>query len=107
MARSGPLSATARTAIPFQKPSKVRLKGDKLRRLAEDIWEREGGMCAICGAPVDRGAKPHHEPPKSHGGQDIPEHNILLCYECHYIRHFTGEGRIIQGKCVDYLRRHQ
>ena len=53
------------------KTKKVILTGKKQRLLHEEVYQRDGGCCAICGAPVPEGVKAHHEPPKSQGGQDI------------------------------------
>lgn len=84
------------------KTKKVILTGKKQRELHAEVYAREGGCCAICGAPVPEGAKAHHEPPKSHGGQDIKENLVLLCQECHMQRHFSAP-REYKAKCKGYL----
>lgn len=84
------------------KTKKVILTGKKQRLLHEEVYQRDGGCCAICGAPVPEGVKAHHEPPKSHGGQDIKENLIMLCPECHAQRHFNAP-REYKAKCREYL----
>lgn len=85
------------------KTKKVILTGKKQRLLHEEVYQRDGGCCAICGAPVPEGVKAHHEPPKSHGGQDIKENLITLCHECHAQRHFNAP-REYKAKCREYLK---
>lgn len=84
------------------KTKKVILTGKKQRLLHEEVYQRDGGCCAICGAPVPEGVKAHHEPPKSQGGQDIKENLIMLCQECHAQRHFNAP-REHKAKCREYL----
>ena len=85
------------------KTKKVILTGKKQRLLHEEVYQRDGGCCAICGAPVPEGVKAHHEPPKNHGGQDIKENLIMLCQDCHAQRHFNAP-REYKAKCKEYLK---
>lgn len=85
------------------KTKKVILTGKKQRLLHEEVYQRDGGCCAICGAPVPEGVKAHHEPPKSQGGQDIKENLIVLCQNCHAQRHFNAP-REYKAKCKEYLK---
>lgn len=86
----------------MMKAKRIILTGKKQRELHAQVYERDGGCCAICGAPVPEGVKAHHEPPKSHGGQDIPENLIVLCQHCHMQRHFNAP-REYKAKCREYL----
>ena len=86
------------------KTKKVILTGKKQRLLHEEVYRRDGCCCAICGAPLPEGVKAHHEPPKSHGGQDIPENLIMLCQNCHAQRQFNAP-REYKAKCQSYLGR--
>lgn len=86
----------------FPKASNIRLKGEKLKKLNESIMKRDNHCCAICGQFVEAGVKAHHEPPRSKGGQDIPENMITLCYKCHGQRHF-GEVKKYEAMCKNYL----
>lgn len=70
------------------KTKKVILTGKKQRLLHEEVYQRDGGCCAICGAPVPEGVKAHHEPPKSQ--------------DCHAQRHFNAP-REYKAKCREYL----
>lgn len=85
------------------KTKKVILTGKKQRLLHEEVYQRDGGCCAICCAPVPEGVKAHHEPPKSQGGQDIKENLIMLCQDCHAQRHFNAP-REYKAKCKEYLK---
>lgn len=84
------------------KQKKVILTGKKQRLLHEQVYNRDGCCCALCGAPLPEGVKAHHEPPKSQGGQDIAENLIVLCGECHAQRHFNNP-REYKAKCREYL----
>lgn len=88
----------------FPKTKAVRLTGKKQKELHAEVYKRDGGCCAICGAPLPEGVKAHHEPPKSHGGQDIKKNLVLLCQECHMQRHFSAP-REYKAKCQSYLGR--
>ena len=46
----------------MMKTKKVKLYGEKLRKLNTAIHERDGNCCIICGRYVDPGEKFHHEP---------------------------------------------
>lgn len=85
------------------KHKQVRLKGKAMLALVKTVYERDQHRCVNCGKYVYEGHKPHHEPPKSHGGQDVLENMVLLCYDCHYKRHNTADGREIADKCLRYL----
>ena len=82
-----------------------RLHGKALRRLYEEVRDREGECCALCGLYVPEGQVPHHEVPKSQGGTDTLDGMLLLCYDCHQSRHFDGnKGQKIRRQCEKYLR---
>lgn len=86
----------------FPKKNKIILKGVKQKKLHEAVWRRDNCCCALCGQFIEAGVKAHHEPPRSHGGQDIEENLITLCNGCHYQRHF-GAVREYKEKCENYL----
>jgi hypothetical protein len=45
-----------------------------------DVWERQGGVCAICGEPLDESAyEAHHMRRVKDGGSDAAENMVLLC----------------------------
>lgn len=84
---------------------KIRLKGKALKKLNNDIHERDGDTCIIkgCGRFVLPDAKFHHEP----GGadkQDRKECAALLCDECHHERHFGKDSQRIKIECEAYLK---
>lgn len=57
---------------------------------ANELWERDGGGCSICGRTVDFSCKfPHpdspsvdHVIPLSRGGANVPENLALACLGC-------------------------
>lgn len=83
----------------MSKTKRIRLKGTALRKLCEQVYERDNGLCINCSSYVEQGVKPHHEPLKSQGGQDRLEDMALLCNKCHYLRHNAAEG-VEMGKRV-------
>ncbi len=89
----------------FPKAGNVRLAGDLLRRLVMQIWDRDDGLCVVCGRWVEEGTKPHHEPPKSQGGQDREEDLFMLCDGCHYERHHGRKGQDIKSRVLEVRSR--
>lgn len=87
----------------FPKTKKIRLTGKAQKELVEAVYKRDNHCCIVCGRWVEEGHKYHHEPAKSHGGQDIIEHAALLCEGCHYKRHHGPEGYLIKETVENYL----
>ena len=44
------------------------------------VYDRDGGLCVICGKP---GSPDAHFVPRSKGGLGIKENIVTLCRECH------------------------
>ena len=87
----------------FQKQKRVKLYGQKLKKLNQDIFERDNHRCIVCGKYVNDSHKFHHEP----CGQDKSDEmrgGVVLCDDCHYARHNTDKLKEIKTKCEDYLR---
>lgn len=80
---------------------RVRLKGKALAKLNSDIYERDGGVCIICGRFVMYGTKFHHEPCGINKSDEI-EKGVVLCNDCHYKRHFVAVKEY-RGKIESYL----
>ena len=89
----------------FPKYKSVRLVGEALRRLVMRVWDRDEGLCVVCGRWVEEGTKPHHEPPKSQGGEDIEGDLLLLCDFCHYERHHGRRSREVKEEILEVKRR--
>lgn len=89
----------------FPKKKKIRLTGKAQQKLVDDVYKRDGHCCVVCGRWVEKGHKYHHEPPKSHGGQDIIEHAALLCDLCHFIRHNGPNSNEIKEAVESYLNK--
>lgn len=88
----------------YPKQKKIRLKSKAEReKLALAVYERDRHKCVNCGRWVPDGRMFHHEPPRSQGGQDILENAVLLCDDCHRLRHDSAEGIEIADKCRRYL----
>ena len=71
----------------YSKDKRIRLKGKALAKLNSDIYERDGGVCVICGRFVMPGTKFHHEPCGINKSDEIKK-GPLLCNACHHQRHF-------------------
>lgn len=69
------------------KTKKVKLYGEKLRKLNTAIHERDNNCCIICGKYVDPNEKFHHEPCGAMKSDEISK-GVTLCYDCHAERHF-------------------
>ena len=87
----------------FQKKKLVRLKGKELLALVARVYERDQSKCVACGAWVEEGKKPHHEPCGAGRKSDELEKMVLLCDDCHYKRHHTAEAMVIKDKVERYL----
>lgn len=84
------------------KDKRIRLKGKALAKLNSDIYERDGGVCVICGRFVMPGTKFHHEPCGARKSDEI-EKGALLCNDCHYERHHGKNLQLYKNKINKYL----
>ncbi len=102
--RSG-LSTIERSVIwvNLAKVKRVKLTGKKLKALYDAVYRRDSGLCVVCGAPVEYGVKFHHEPCGSYRS-DEPSKVVMLCHDCHFKRHNTGESDRIRTACIRYLQ---
>ena len=84
------------------KERRVKLKGKDLKKLNDDIFERDNHKCIVCGQWVEDGVKFHHEP---NGGKKSDEINkgVVLCNDCHVKRHFTAQCNEVKQQVQDYL----
>lgn len=85
--------------------SKVRLKGKALKKLNNDIHERDGDTCIIkgCGRFVLPDEKFHHHP-FGINKTDRVECGCLLCQHCHHQLHFGENSQAYKHECEEYLR---
>ena len=78
------MSSPTRTIKP-----PIRLKGPKLYKLYEEVFERDEYECQNpdCpgGWPIDKA--PHHRIPKGRGGSDVADNLQTLCLYCHGQEH--------------------
>lgn len=87
----------------LQKKKRVKLYGQKLKKLNQNIFERDNYRCIVCGKYVDDSHKFHHEP----CGQDKSDEmcgGVVLCDSCHRLRHDSGRLKEIKARCEEYLR---
>ena len=64
------------------KTKRVKLKGKAAKEFYNAIYERDGGTCVWCGAPIEYGVKHHHEPCGIYKSDEI-EKAVMLCPSCH------------------------
>lgn len=60
--------------------SKVKNATSISKKVKDRVFERDGGMCVLCGR---RGLPEAHYIPRSHLGLGIEENIVTLCRECH------------------------
>ena len=85
----------------FPKSGNVRLEGKAKIELYRAVYDRDNGECVCCGAHVDFGTIPHHEPLRGKGGQDKIEDVFTLCMICHDIRHFRAGALEVKRKVLE------
>ena len=83
----------------------IKLSGSKLAELNSAVYERDNGCCVVCSRYVESGTKFHHEPCGAGRKSDEITKAVLLCGECHYKRHHTGEARVVKEKIEEYLHK--
>lgn len=87
----------------FQKNKRVKLKGEKLQQLNQDIFDRDNSRCVVCGHFVSSEEKFHHEPCGTKKSDEVGK-GVVLCMECHFERHFGKSCLEIKRKVLSYLR---
>lgn len=85
------------------KVTTVRLKGVPLKKLVEAVYKRDNHECIICGAWVEDGVKPHHEPQGSRKSDELDK-MVLLCMRCHHERHSGKKSEEIRLQVEKYLQ---
>ena len=86
----------------ISKNKPVRLKGEALRNLVAQVYERDQHKCVVCFRWVPDGHKPHHEPCGAGRKSDEIEKMVLLCDECHYQRHHGKNAAEVKDKIERY-----
>ncbi len=69
----------------FPKDKRIRLHGDKLHKLYDQVLKRDHCRCQECG--VYTNLEIHHIKFRSQGGNDCKSNLITLCRMCHSLRH--------------------
>ena len=90
-------------AMMMMKTKKVKLYGEKLRKLNTAIHERDNNCCIICGKYVDPKEKFHHEPCGAMKSDEISK-GVTLCYDCHAERHFGKNSNAVRAQIKEYLQ---
>lgn len=88
----------------LQKEKRVKLYGKKLRQLNHEIFERDGYACIVCGRYVSENRKFHHEPNGQNKSDEITC-GVVLCDQCHRLRHDSAQLKNIKAKCEMYLKK--
>lgn len=87
--------------VSLQKVIRIRLKGNAVKQLNEQIHERDGDKCIFCGAWVSRAEKWHHWP-FGREKEDILEKGVTACRRCHADAHIHKVIEMAK-RCAEYL----
>ena len=71
----------------------------KVKRL---VYERDGGLCVLCGAPGDPVA---HYISRAQGGLGVEQNIVTLCHHCHRAYDQGIYREAIRGALAAYLAR--
>ena len=65
------------------------------RQIKKLAWERQGWLCADCGASFMEGLNffGHHIRRYADGGKDTLDNCVMICEDCHYAVHNYGRYR--------------
>ena len=75
---------------------------DITKKVKDRVWERDGGVCIICGSPY---AMPNsHYIRRSQGGLGIEENIVTMCQRCHLSYDQGKERAAIATYTERYLR---
>ena len=78
--------------IPAKNP-RLRLDSTSYHDLHQQVLERDGWRCQVCGSMQN--LQVHHLKFRSHSGSDEEQNLITLCAECHErmhgARHYNGQ----------------
>lgn len=74
---------------------------DFSRTVKKAIYERDGGICVLCGKP---GLPNAHFIPRSHNGLGIEENGLTLCPDCHRRYDQTEARPMLRLVLEKYLR---
>jgi len=69
------------SAHPLIKVRPARLDAEAYRNLRQQVLERDGWRCQLCGSMA--GVEVHHIQRRSQTGEDSEENLISLCSACH------------------------
>lgn len=68
----------------------------------QQVWERDGERCIICGSPT---AMPNaHYISRAHGGLGIEQNIVTLCHKCHHAYDNTSQRTLYREAIKAYLR---
>lgn len=73
------------------------------QRVKATVYERDGAMCVLCGAPGNPWC---HYVSRAHGGLGVEENIVTLCNPCHelYDHGDRATRGYLKGKLARYLR---
>lgn len=74
---------------------------DFTRDVKQQIFERDHGLCVLCGSP---GFPNAHFIPRSQGGLGIPENGVTLCPRCHDAYDHGVMRKALAIRIMNYLK---
>ena len=74
---------------------------DSSKSVKVSVYERDGGLCVLCGRP---GSPNAHFVPRSHNGLGVEENILTLCPDCHRRFDQTEARALIRPVLERYLR---
>ncbi|KAF5053579.1 hypothetical protein DSECCO2_396810 [anaerobic digester metagenome] len=70
-------------------------------RVKKIVYDRDNGLCILCGAP---GAPNAHYISRGQSGLGIEQNVVTLCQTCHAAYDQTPQREILKTTIADYLR---
>ena len=75
---------------------------DITQAVKKKVWERDGGLCIVCGNPQ---SMPNaHFIPRSKGGLGIEQNIVTLCLNCHHNFDNTSQRPVYREYIRKYLQ---
>lgn len=71
---------------PIPKTKRTKLTPAQYKKLCEQVWKRDRGVCQLCGR-FTVVPEFHHAVFRSQGGGDEVDNVLILCHECHHVIH--------------------
>ena len=74
------------------------------QKVKENVWERDGHRCIICGSAQ---AMPNaHIVSRAKGGLGVEQNIVTLCRECHDHMDNSIARKVYLATCIEYIKMH-